>query len=347
MKIKELMAFDDGLFLLSDENSFDEVKGITTLDFLKSGHLLFINSPKYLKKLEENLENPVFAEMGLIIDEKLLAGLEQNPLWPAAKKMFALVLKSSHFERSMCQLSKVFYQEMFKDIDLMADGREDGSAEVDPTAKMGLNVFIGHNVVLGKNVKIMNGASIMANSKIDDDTIIFPGVTVYSNVSVGKRCRIHASTSLGTDGFGYNFIDGVHHKLWHFGGLIIEDDVEIGASSAIDGGTFSPTIIGAGTKIDNHVQVGHNVILGRGVILCGQVGISGSCKIDDYSLFAGKAGIGHGLNIGKGVQVAGGALVSQDWADGSVIAGHPARPLREWLKGVAHLRKSSLKTRDQ
>ena len=343
MKIKELMAFDDGLSILSDENSFTEVGGITTLEFLKSGHLIFINSPKYLKKLEQNLENPIFGEMGLIIDEKLMGKLEQESLWDSAQKTFAITLKSSHFENSMCLLSKVFFDEIFKDVDMMMDGREDGSAQIDPSAKLANNTFIGQNVVLGKNVKILNGTTIMANSKIDDDTVIFPGVTVYSNVNVGKRCRIHASTSLGTDGFGYNFIDGVHHKLWHFGGLIIEDDVEVGASSAIDGGTFSPTVIGSGSKIDNHVQVGHNVVLGRGVILCGQVGISGSCKIDDYSLFAGKAGIGHGLNIGKGVQVAGGALVSQDWADGSVIAGHPARPLKEWLKGVAHLRKSSLK----
>jgi len=343
MKIKELMAFDDGLFLLLDEHSFSEVRGITTLDFLKSGHLLFINSPKYLKKLEEDLENPVFAEMGLVIDEKLLKNLEQDPLWHSAKEKFAIIFKSSHFERTMCLLSKIFFDETFKGIDMMVDGREDGTANIDPSAQMAGNLFIGQNVKLGKNVKLMNGVSIMAGSKIGDDTIIFPGVSIYANVSVGKRCRIHASSSLGTDGFGYNFIDGVHHKLWHFGGVMIEDDVEIGASSAIDGGTFSPTVIGTGTKIDNHVQVGHNVILGRGVILCGQVGISGSCRIDDYSLFAGKAGIGQGLIIGKGVQVAGGALVSQGWPDGSIIAGHPARPLKEWLKGVAHLRKSSLK----
>ncbi|RLA63332.1 MAG: UDP-3-O-(3-hydroxymyristoyl)glucosamine N-acyltransferase [Epsilonproteobacteria bacterium] len=347
MKIKELMACDDGIFIHSDENSFDEVRGITTLEFSKPGHLLFINSSKYWKKLEQNLKNPLFSEMGLIVDEKLIKKLEQDPIWEDAKKRFSTILGTSHFEKSMCLLSKVFFDETFKNVDLVVDGREDDSAQIDASAKLAANVFIGQNVVLGKNVTIMNGVSIMAGSKVGDDTVIFPSVTVYPGVVIRKRCRIHSSTTLGTDGFGYNFIEGVHHKLWHFGGLIIDDDVEIGANSAIDGGTFSPTMIGAGSKIDNHVQIGHNCILGRGVILCGQVGISGSCTIDDYALFAGKAGMGQGINIGKGVQVAGGALVSQDWAAGSVIAGHPARPLKEWLKGIAHVRKNSLKTGNQ
>jgi len=342
MKIKELMAIDDGLKTLTDGNSPEEISGVTTLEFLKPNHLLFINSSKYWKKLENDLDSPMFSKMGLIVDENLIDSLEG---WDDAEKRFSFVFSTSHFEKTMCLLSKVFFELTFAKVDLVVDGRDDGSAKIDASASLGRNIFIGQNVEIGKNVKVLNGVSIMAGSKVGDDTILFPSVTVYTNVEIGKKCRIHSSTTLGTDGFGYNFIDGVHHKLWHFGGLIIGDDVEIGASSAIDGGTFSPTIIGAGSKIDNHVQIGHNCILGQGVILCGQVGISGSCSIDDYTLFAGKAGIGHGISIGKGVQVAGGALVSQDWPDGSVIAGHPARPLKEWLKGVAYLRKSSLKKR--
>ena len=147
---------------------------------------------------------------------------------------------------------------------------------------------------------------------------------------------------IGADGFGYNFSKGVHHKVWHVGSVVIGNDVEIGGGTCIDGGTFSPTYIGNGSKIDNQVQVGHNCKLGTGVVLCGQVGIGGSTTIGDYTVLGGAAMVANGMKIGKAVQIAGGSGVTGAIEDGAVVGGFPARDIKEWFKGVAYVRRQSL-----
>jgi len=183
---------------------------------------------------------------------------------------------------------------------------------------------------------------LMAGSEVGDGTIIFPNVVIYPLVKIGKSVRIHAGSIIGGDGFGYHFFNGAHQKIWHVGGVIIEDEVELGAHVTIDCGTFSPTFIGAGSKLDDQVHVAHNCYVGKGVILCGQVGMAGSSTVLDYSIIGGKTAITNDIVIGKQCKVAGMAGVSQDWPDGSIIAGHPARKLNEWLRGVAFLRKKAL-----
>lgn len=178
---------------------------------------------------------------------------------------------------------------------------------------------------------------------MDEGSEIFSNVVVYRNVKIGKSVRIHANCSIGSDGFGYNFFKGQHLKVWHMGSVIIEDQVEIGANSCIDGGTFSPTVIGHGTKIDNQVQIGHNCRLGRGVIMCGQSGLAGSCIIGDYTVMGGRAAVAPGIIIGKAAQVAGNAGVISNVGDGEVVGGFPARDIKEWMKGIALVRKLSLK----
>ena len=127
--------------------------------------------------------------------------------------------------------------------------------------------------------------------------------------------------------------------------MTIGHNVEIGANSCVDQGTFSPTTIGDGTKVDNHVQIAHNCKIGRGVIICGHVAFGGSAVIGDFTVLGGKAAVGNGVIVGKACQVAGNAMVNSDIEDSSVVAGHPARPLKEWLRGVAWLRQQSLKSK--
>jgi UDP-3-O-[3-hydroxymyristoyl] glucosamine N-acyltransferase len=245
-------------------------------------------------------------------------------------------------DKLMLATSEFFYKKLIALDNDLVDGRQMGTAVVHPDAHIAQNVFIGAHVVIEAGAILYPGCVIMSHSRIGKGSIIFPNVTVYSRVQIGEHCRIHAGCVIGADGFGYMFKNAQHQKIWHLGGVVIEDHVEIGACTTVDRGTFSDTIIGRGCKIDNLVQVAHNAHLGQSVILCGQVGLSGSVTIGDYVVLGGKAAVAPEANIGAQAQIAGMAGVTGDVAPGAQMAGHPARPLREWLKGVAHLRKVSL-----
>ena len=182
----------------------------------------------------------------------------------------------------------------------------------------------------------------MSGSVIGEGTTLYPNVTIYPKVEIGVQTRIHSGTVLGADGFGYEYDGGVHHKIWHCGGVKIGNHVEIGANSCVDGGAFYPTQVGDGCIIDNHVQIGHNAEIGRLVVVCGHTAISGSARIGDGVVFGGKSGIGPNMELGPGCQVAGGALVNCDWPAGVKLGGHPARELGQWMKGLAYIRKMSL-----
>ena len=168
-------------------------------------------------------------------------------------------------------------------------------------------------------------------------------MTIYKNVTIGDNARIHSGSVIGADGFGYNHKDGVHLKVWHMGGVIIENDFEMGANSCVDQGTFSPTRIANGVKLDNHTQIGHNSDIGNGVILCGHAGTAGSVTLGDFTVLGGYVAIGPGLELGAGCGVGGGGKVLCDWPANSQISGHPARPIKEWLRGIAWVRKESQK----
>jgi len=202
-------------------------------------------------------------------------------------------------------------------------------------------VFIGQNVTIEKNVKIMSGAVVLANCHIKEGTIIFPNVTLYPFTKIGKNCRIHSGTVIGSDGFGYNFIDGKHEKIWHLYGVEIGDDVEIGSNTCIDSGCFIDTFIDDGCRIDNQVHISHNARVGKHCVLCGKSGLAGSCELEDYVVFAAGAGAAPNARIGSGSQIAAAAVVSENALipPKSVLAGHPARPLKEWLRTKAKIKK--------
>ncbi|HRD69321.1 MAG TPA: UDP-3-O-(3-hydroxymyristoyl)glucosamine N-acyltransferase [Legionella sp.] len=212
--------------------------------------------------------------------------------------------------------------------------------EIHKTAVIGEGVQIGEHVSIGPYVVIESGSVIGNNCVlkghiyighhviIGDDTTIHAHVTVYDNCHIGARVSIHASTVIGSDGFGYTFVDNQHLKVPHVGRVIIEDDVEIGANTAIDRATLGATVIGAGTKIDNLVQVAHSVKLGKNNILCGFTGIAGSTTTGNNVIFAANVGVSDHVRIDDGVILGArtGVPPHKHLKEGNVYLGSPARP---------------------
>jgi UDP-3-O-[3-hydroxymyristoyl] glucosamine N-acyltransferase len=206
---------------------------------------------------------------------------------------------------------------------------------VAPTAQVGADVaihafaYVGEGARIGDGTTLYPGAVISEGCKLGRDCIIHPNAVLYQNVTLGDRVEVHAGSVLGGDGFGYRQVEGRHVKIPHSGRLELENDVEVGANSTIDRATFETTRIGEGTKIDNLVMIGHNNQIGRHNLLCGQVGISGSCKTGDYVVMAGQAGIKDKTQIGDRVIVGAQAGVHRNISDGQNVLGSPAIPVRE------------------
>jgi UDP-3-O-[3-hydroxymyristoyl] glucosamine N-acyltransferase len=218
-------------------------------------------------------------------------------------------------------------------------------AVVADSAKLGDNLALGHfaiigdNVVIGNNVTIFQNVSIEAGSVIGDDCIIYPSVVIYDGTRIGHRCIIHSGVVIGSDGYGFATHGGKHHKIPQIGIVRIEDDVEIGAGSTIDRAALGETVIGEGTKIDNLVQIAHNVKVGRHCLLVAQVGIAGSTELGEFVTVAGQSGFSGHLKIGDRVQVAAKSAVLADVPDDAKVMGIPAVPFREFARREAHLRR--------
>ena len=225
------------------------------------------------------------------------------------------------------------------------------SASVHKTAVVGNNCRIDAGAVIGANVTIGNGCWIGANTVVCDgvvignDTQLGPNVTLEKCL-IGSQVIIHAGVRIGQDGFGFAMGPKSHLKVPQLGRVIIEDDVEIGANSTIDRGAGPDTIIGEGSKIDNLVQIGHNVQLGRGCVIVSHVGISGSTVIGELSVLGGQVGVAGHLQIGAGAQVAAQSGVMRNLAPGEKVCGSPAKPIREFMRGVAVIEKLSKKKGD-
>ena len=220
---------------------------------------------------------------------------------------------------------------------------------VHPTAQIGRGVELGDDVAIGPFVVLGDGAVIGdrvtieshchvgAGVRIADDAHLYPSVVAYPGTTIGRRVILHAGVRLGSDGFGYVFREGRHEKIPHVGRCIVEDDVEIGANTTVDRGSIDDTVIGAGTKIDNLVQVAHNVRIGRLCLIMSQVGIAGSVRVEDGCILAGQVGISGHHTIGKGATLAAQAGVFGDIPAGETWSGYPARPHKEALRAQAAL----------
>jgi UDP-3-O-[3-hydroxymyristoyl] glucosamine N-acyltransferase len=200
-------------------------------------------------------------------------------------------------------------------------------------------VVLADDVKVGERVTVYPGVSIGRGSVVDDDSIIHANVSIGENVRIGKRVIIHAGTVLGSDGFGFVTDKGRHHKIPQVGGVIIEDDVEIGANCTIDRATLGSTVVKQGTKIDNLVHIAHNVTVGEHCILVTQVGISGSCTIGSWVVLGGQVGIADHVKIGDRVMVSAQSGIIKDIEPDQVVGGTYAMPQRDWLKVQAVLPK--------
>lgn len=306
--------------------------------------IIFIKNNKYLNEFETYCKNnKKINNLCIVIDKLFFEKIKHDCLLKTPEKYCDILALTDNIDISTSKLSKEISALVDKKLNDVVDGRQMGTCNIDPTAVIAQNVFIGEGVTIGAGVQIFSGVVIMSNSTIGNETIIFPNVTVYRNTEVGENVRIHSGSTIGSDGFGYNFDGKEHLKVWHLGNVKIENNVEIGSSTCIDRGAFGTTRIGEGTKIDNIVQVGHNCNIGKYVILCGQVGIGGSVVIGDYTVLGGAAKIVPGVVIGKKCQLAGGCIVTNSLDDNSKVGGHPARPIKDWMRSIATLRKLSLR----
>ena len=227
-------------------------------------------------------------------------------------------------------------------------GLTPGSALIDDTATIAKGCDIAPSVVIGANASIGENTCIGAGTVVGAGVVMGRDCCIGSNVTLaysllGDRVVLHAGARIGEDGFGFAPGQYKHLKIPQLGRVIIEDDVEIGANTTIDRGSGPDTVVGAGTKIDNLVQIAHNVTLGQNCFVAAQVGISGSTKIGDFVFFGGQAGLAGHLHIGDGARIGAKSGVMSDVEIGVTVGGFPARPLKEWLRGIAVLRRIALK----
>jgi UDP-3-O-[3-hydroxymyristoyl] glucosamine N-acyltransferase len=305
--------------LTGDERA--EVRALAPLDRATESDLSFLANARYAPLYERTrastvLIAPEFAELATTAAARIVVAKPHDAMLTVLPKLYR------------------------------APTREPG---VHPTSRLGRGVTLGNDVMIGPYVVIGDGAVIGDRSWIDAHVVIgagvvvgadvrlFPAVTVYSGTTLGARVMVQAGARLGSDGFGYVFRNGIHDKIPHVGRCIVEDDVEIGANTTVDRGSFDDTVIGAGTKIDNLVQVAHNVRIGRLCLIMAQVGIAGSARLGDGVIVAGQVGVAGHHTIGDGARIAAQAGVFGDVPAGESWSGYPARPHRQSLRASAAL----------
>lgn len=303
------------------------VERLVSLDNSCPGALTFVESKKHQASLDGLVAAAVFCPEELV--DKVPAGVA------------VLVTHSPH--RDFSTTARVFYPSSVKPVSLLGETGISPQAYVHVSARLEDNVTVEAGAVIGKNVELGAGTVVSAtaviaeNCKIGRDCYIGPGVSVQYAL-IGNRAKLHAGVRIGQDGFGYVAGEAGVEKVPQLGCVVIQDDVEIGANTTVDRGALHNTVIGEGTKIDNLVQIAHNVRIGRFCLIAAHCGISGSCVIGDMTQLGGRVGLADHLVIGSKVQVAAASGVMNDIPDGEKWGGIPARPFKQWFREVAALR---------
>lgn len=305
------------------QSTFSDVQPLISADI---NHISFLDNKLYIDQFSST---------------KAGACIIHPELAYKAPKGISLLLTEEPY-RSYALVASAFYPSIG-----LINSKTD-SKFIDDTAIIGKDCSIAPGTIIGKNVIIGDNCQIESNTVISSGVIIGQNCIIGPNVSIsysliGDRVRFSAGARIGNDGYG--FVPGrkKHIKVPQLGRVIIEDDVEIGSNSTIDRGSGPDTVIGAGTKIDNLVHVAHNVKIGINCMIVGQVGISGSSEIGNFTVIGGQAGVAGHLHIGKGVKIGAKSGVIKNLMDGVTVGGFPARPIKEWLRGIAILRRISLK----
>jgi UDP-3-O-[3-hydroxymyristoyl] glucosamine N-acyltransferase len=324
--VLELAALVNGR-IEGDEKTL--IKGVASLESARPGDIVFVDHRKYFESALESEASAIIGPADLNSDKKTLI-LVNHP-----KLAFAKIVAEINPRPA---LSK----------------KIDPTAIVDPTAILPSDITIGPYSIIGRGSKIGAGTAIGAGCTIGEDVEIGDGCRIYSRVSIYDRVKIrdrviiHSGAVIGSDGFGYVFHQGEYHKFPQIGDVVIEEDVEIGSNSCIDRGALDSTVIGRGTKIDNLVQIAHNVRIGKNCVLAAQVGVSGSSVIEDNVVVGGQVGIADHVRIQTGAIIGAqaGIPTAKIIRKGITVWGTPARPIDEFKKIFAQTQNlPSLKQR--
>ena len=294
------------------------VSDIRSLDDAGPGHLSFLDNRKYLAQLATTHASAVLVAPAFVA--RVPAGI------------VPLVLKAPY--RGFAQALALFYPESMRPKSAMSSAGDPfihPSARIEPGVRIEPGAVVGREAWIGEGTVIAAGAVIGYRVTVGRQAYIGPGASII-HALIGDRVIIHSGVRIGQDGFGFAMGAGGHLKVPQIGRVVVQNDVEIGANSAIDRGALKDTIIGEGTKIDNLVQIGHNAVIGRHCVIVGQVGIAGSAILGDYVVVGGQGGVAGHITVGAGAQIAGASHAKDSVPAGARMVGTPAKPLREWAR---------------
>ena len=312
------------------------INGVAALEYAGHSDIVFFDNIKYVHQLAETnaaacLVSPKFVEK---VPEQVIPLQVEQPY------------------RAFAHLLGVLYPQGLKPIPVLTKQGVHASANVASSVQCEMKVCIDAGVVIGENVEIGENTYIGANAVIGANCKIGRNCSIGANTTcqhalIGDQVIIHPGARLGQDGFGFAMGEQDHLKVPQVGRVIIQDHVEIGANTTIDRGANRDTIIGEGTKIDNQVQIAHNVQIGRHCIIVSQVGLAGSVTLGDFVVFGGQSSADGHVTIGEGTQIAGVSCVYGDLPGGGKYGGIPAVPVREWFKQIAMINRLSGSKREK
>lgn len=290
----------------------DEIVGIASLSEAVKGDLSFLGNSKYLKEVATSSASVIILP-------------KDYPDAPGKGQLYIKLENPSYALALLCRdIEKTLQPSAVPGVHSTAF-IEDG-AVVSPLARIGPFCHIGKGAIVGAST-LEAHVCVGSYAKIDDETHIFSQVVIGDYCEIGPRNRLYSGCVIGSDGYGYEFYDGAHQRVPQIGNVVTEADVDIGSNTTIDRARFGSTQIGKGTKIDNHVQIGHNVRIGRHCLLVAQVGISGSTTLGDGVVVAGQAGIAGHLTIGSGAQIAGASSITHSLEPGEKVRGPSGDPI--------------------
>jgi UDP-3-O-[3-hydroxymyristoyl] glucosamine N-acyltransferase len=322
MKLSDIAGLVNGKIT---GNSEVEITSVGKIEFAGPHEITFIANPVYEKYYRST-------KAGAIIVSKRFK--------PPEKRDVSLVVVDDPYLAFLDLLEHFSPKTELQEIGISASAVITESAEISKEeVRIGANCFIGEKCRVGRGVRILPNTVILAGSEIGDDVLIYPNVTVYQDTKIGERVIIHAGSVIGSDGFGQaRNEDGTYKKIPQKGIVVIEDDVEIGSNCTIDRATLGETLICRGVKMDNQIQVAHNVIIGDNTVIAAQAGIAGSTKIGKNCIIGGKVGIVGHIEICDNVTITAAANVSKSITRPGVYSGYRAQPQKEELKQQARLK---------